>query len=382
MNRPVSTRPGMSTAGGRHDELIERGVAVVVAAGIVAGAWIWATGQVAAFVASGRWAPVAVGDIPLVARRIPARVGDLRSAWPAPAQGLLPGDGVFVVVAVAVAFGFALAGFGIYRLWSAYLRPTDAAGMGSPSGRLGAAQVRPAPSPRSRLPRSRLPRSRMPRSRMPRSRMPRSRMPRSRVSRSRMPPRRTAGARGRGPSGARWATRRDLKAVTRRSPVAGRLVIGDVGGRLLTTEARHSVLVFGPTQSGKTTGLAIPSILEWEGPVLATSVKGDLAATTIGWRRRCGECWVFDPTGTSGEVGAGWSPLAEAGDWRGAQRVAGWMVEATPARSGLSEGAFWFAAAAKQLCQVGTRRRPQRSLRQAPRLAQVTVQRAGAMSHA
>jgi type IV secretion system protein VirD4 len=58
---------------------------------------------------------------------------------------------------------------------------------------------------------------------------------------------------------------------------------------------------------------------------------------------------VFDPTATSGEDAAGWSPLAEAGDWRGAQRVAGWMVDTTPARSGLSEGAFWFAAAAKQL---------------------------------
>jgi type IV secretion system protein VirD4 len=39
------------------------------------------------------------------------------------------------------------------------------------------------------------------------------------------------------------------------------------------------VIVIAPTQSHKTTGLAIPALLEWEGPVLATSVKTDLVPT-------------------------------------------------------------------------------------------------------
>jgi type IV secretion system protein VirD4 len=108
--------------------------------------------------------------------------------------------------------------------------------------------------------------------------------------------------------------------------------------------------VVGPTQSGKTTGLAVPAILEWRGPVIATSVKDDLAAATRSWRSRQGPCWVFDPTRTSGlRPLAGWSPLGACPDWSAAQRLAGWLVEGTPGRNGLADAAFWYSAAAKQL---------------------------------
>jgi type IV secretion system protein VirD4 len=94
-------------------------------------------------------------------------------------------------------------------------------------------------------------------------------------------------------------------------------------------------------------------MLEWCGPVIATSVKDDLASTTLPWRSQQGPCWVFDPTRTSGQqTAAGWSPLAGCPDWSAAQRVAGWMVEATPARSGVADAAFWYAAAAKQLAPL------------------------------
>jgi type IV secretion system protein VirD4 len=71
---------------------------------------------------------------------------------------------------------------------------------------------------------------------------------------------------------------------------------------------------------------------------------------TRNFRAGLGEAWVFDPTGTAG-VGPSsrWSPLAEARTWSGAQRMASWLVEATPSRGGLSDGAFWFAAASKLL---------------------------------
>jgi type IV secretion system protein VirD4 len=122
---------------------------------------------------------------------------------------------------------------------------------------------------------------------------------------------------------------------------------------LVATEARHSVLVLGPTQSGKTTGLAIPALLEWDGPVIATSVKGDLVDHTRRYRATLGHTWVFDPTGTAGAgPGSRWSPLAEASTWTGAQRMAAWLVESTPSKGGLSEGAFWFSAAAKLLAPL------------------------------
>jgi len=50
---------------------------------------------------------------------------------------------------------------------------------------------------------------------------------------------------------------------------------------LVASEPRTSVLVVAPTQSGKTTSLVIPTILEWDGPVLATSIKAALVQDTL-----------------------------------------------------------------------------------------------------
>lgn len=161
-----------------------------------------------------------------------------------------------------------------------------------------------------------------------------------------------------GPTGARWGRRRDVRVlrVTRRG-CPGRVVIGRLHGRrgLIATEERHSLLVIGPTQSGKTTGLAVPAILEWSGPVVATSVKDDLAAVSAGWRSEIGPCWVFDPTVSStgtGSARARWSPLSACGSWSSAQKMAAWLVESTPGRHGLADAAFWYTAAAKQLAPL------------------------------
>jgi type IV secretion system protein VirD4 len=162
---------------------------------------------------------------------------------------------------------------------------------------------------------------------------------------------------GRG-GGARWASGMDFRALKVRRGQSGRLVVGTlpglpIGRRLAATESRHSVLVIGPTQSGKTTGLAVPALLEWKGPAIATSVKDDLASSTCLWRGRWGPSWIFDPTATSGlRPLARWSPLGVCEDWSAAQRTAGWLVDATPARTGTADAAFWYAAAAKQLAPL------------------------------
>ncbi len=89
------------------------------------------------------------------------------------------------------------------------------------------------------------------------------------------------GRRAPGGRGARWARRGDLAPldVGRGGPPAGRLVIGRSGGRLLAAERVQSVVVFGPTQSRKTSGFAVPAILEWQGPVVATSSRPTWCAT-------------------------------------------------------------------------------------------------------
>ncbi|MDE3202722.1 MAG: type IV secretory system conjugative DNA transfer family protein [Acidobacteriota bacterium] len=161
-----------------------------------------------------------------------------------------------------------------------------------------------------------------------------------------------------GTVGARWAKRADLRPVrVRTGRTRGRVVIGRPAGRrgLVATESRHSLLVIGPTQSGKTTGLAVPAILEWSGPVVATSVKDDLARATSGWRSRGGPCWLFDPTVSSATEGpwrSRWSPLSACGSWSQAQKMASWLVESTPGRSGMADAAFWYSAAAKQLAPL------------------------------
>jgi type IV secretion system protein VirD4 len=121
----------------------------------------------------------------------------------------------------------------------------------------------------------------------------------------------------------------------------------------VATEARHSVLVLGPTQSGKTTALAIPALLEWEGPVVATSVKDDLVAQTKYYRQTLGRTWVFDPTGAGRlDDRSRWSPVTQAATWSGAQRVAQALVGAAPSQGGLSDAAFWYSAAAKLLAPL------------------------------
>ena len=150
--------------------------------------------------------------------------------------------------------------------------------------------------------------------------------------------------------GSGWATGRRLRRLRARAG-KGRLVLGRAGRRLVATESRHSVLVLGPTQSGKTTGLAVPAILEWPGPVVATSTKADLLADTLAFRASLGPVHVFDPAGATGYRRSCWTPLAGCESWPGAMRRAWELSMAAKAAVGgtMSLGDFWFASAAKSL---------------------------------
>ncbi len=153
---------------------------------------------------------------------------------------------------------------------------------------------------------------------------------------------------------ARWARPRDLKPLLVPRPQPGRLTLGTVGRRLLATEEQHSVAVIGPAGTGKTTGFAIPALLEWDGPIVATSVKGDLLEHTIQLRQSRGEVWVYDPTGSTGQPAAGWNPLTASGEWQGALRMAAWLVSTARAgeRGGLQDSDFWYAVAQKLLAPL------------------------------
>jgi type IV secretion system protein VirD4 len=108
--------------------------------------------------------------------------------------------------------------------------------------------------------------------------------------------------------------------------------------------------VIGPTQIGKTTGLAIPAILEWQGPVLATSVKTDLLRDTIEARRRVGRVQLFDPAASTDLESDSWTPLVGCNTWAGSRRTAAWLAEgASMSKKGLADADFWYSTAAKLL---------------------------------
>lgn len=146
------------------------------------------------------------------------------------------------------------------------------------------------------------------------------------------------------------AARRDLRRLAVTMPTPGRVTIGRARGRLVATETDASLAVVGPSGCGKTAGFAIPAILEWSGPILATSVKADLLDATIAHRRSRGDVWVYDPTRCSGHPGSTWSPLAACRSWPGAMRVASWMAEAAqPRNDTVSDGDYWYSQARKGL---------------------------------
>jgi type IV secretory pathway TraG/TraD family ATPase VirD4 len=177
--------------------------------------------------------------------------------------------------------------------------------------------------------------------------------------------RRTAGERAASDAArgaAQWANAHDLgalrsKACSREheagSDRGGRLALGWSGRRLLRAEERHALVVFGPPQSGKSAGLAVGAVLEWDGPAIVSSIKTDVLQTTIEERRRRGRVFVFDPFGLSTETCSGWSPLAGAFTFDGALEVAHRLASAAEVdQRSVESGDFWTVAAEQRLAPL------------------------------
>jgi type IV secretion system protein VirD4 len=147
-------------------------------------------------------------------------------------------------------------------------------------------------------------------------------------------------------AGARWARSGELTGLRRRG--TGRLVLGRRGGRLLYAEHRHALVAFGPPQSGKSAGIAIPALLEWTGPAVASSIKTDLLTATRARREALGEVLVFDPFGLTQTESHAWSPLHGARTWDGALEVAWRLASAGELDHRSVEGGDFWAVAAEQ----------------------------------
>jgi type IV secretion system protein VirD4 len=158
----------------------------------------------------------------------------------------------------------------------------------------------------------------------------------------------------------RLATRRDLTPLYTRRPEPNRFVLARYGRGYLSTEDTSSrggrrgvagaVAIFGPSQSGKTTGL-IDGVAAWTGPGIISSVKADLLRATIDARRQLGDVRVFDPLGVTGHPSATWSPLRPAKSLTGALTAAG-ILARTGADDTTPGDKFWRGQAEQLLAAM------------------------------
>ena len=328
MNRPTPARHGRSgasrrRASGRSSLEVHAWdrIGLTAAAGFLGLSWlIWLAGGLLALVATGRWQEIPVARAPSLLLRLLAHPNMPLDAWPSPVRRSLPGPGATDAWLVTFAF---LTGAAIS--WLAWHRSDSRRNRGVPGSRRAQGDTSSG------------------------SGVARSLRLLVHLGRG-VAPGRTK-ARG-------WARPRDLLPLRVPKAPGDRVVLGTHLGRLLAAEARHSVMVVGPTQSGKTSGLAIPAILEWSGPLLAMSVKADLLNATFEWRRSLGEVQFYDPTGSvasvaGGSRASGWSPLARAVTWPGARRISSALCSVARAGDGgLEDAGFWYANAEKLLAPL------------------------------
>jgi type IV secretion system protein VirD4 len=260
----MSLRPAVRREG-PLDQFLLMAIAILLGATFM----LWLTGQVSGFVHSGHWPKVSLPEMGVVLTKVPRHPMDPAAAWPRGARQLLPGPVLFwatfmVLLAILV------------TAW-VYL----------------SAALRSA---------------------------------RRRMGRAIVVERQVAPADQVGPAG--WARPQLFRELYVRAPTPWRVTLGRVNGRLVAAEPLQSVIALGPTQSQKTSGLVIPAILEWDGPVLAACVKPDLISSTIGRRSQKGEVFLYDPAGATGLQANTWTPLSRCDRWEGAYRMALSLVDA------------------------------------------------------
>jgi len=113
-----------------------------------------------------------------------------------------------------------------------------------------------------------------------------------------------------------------------------------------------SVGIVGPPRYGKTSGLIIPALLYWQGPLVSTSTRGDVLSFTGDHRARLagtgGRVHVYDPFGSEYPGRSlRWTPLAGCTDPSVCYRRVAAMTAV--AASGTENGDHWRAGAASLL---------------------------------
>jgi type IV secretion system protein VirD4 len=263
---------------------LERAGLVIAWIAVAVGGCVWAWVGLAGVLFGGGWPRLTAGQLSHAMAVVPAHVSDPRLAFPRPARSQLPGPvGFYTALAVLVAVAAAGAWLAV-RVWRQHRAP-------------GSGKRR----------------------------------------------------------GARWARGGDLARLqrprqTRSEGSSGAAVLGlslgyHRGRRPLRAEDRHALVVFGPTQSGKSAGVAIPTIV--------VSIKPDLLDATLAARADRGDVLVYDPFDLWDGRSHTWSPLASSHSWNAALETAQRMASAGQTdTSTVKGGSFWSQAAEQRLAPL------------------------------
>lgn len=252
----------------------------------------WATGQIAGLITHAAWPSVPFGKAFTVAKQIPHHLADPKQAWPEEVRKNLPGPVGFTVAAAIVFCAMsAAAGVAIRRL----RRNQSVRGFASP---------------------------------------------------------------------AQLAKTLSTKAVTKRGTIVrpslkGRRFTADdvavrlgwtMAGMLLWVCVENSVLMLAAPRQGKTSQVIIPWIKAWRGPMLVTSVRGDVLDATALIRRGLGPTLAMAPTGmVDWPDQVQWSPASGCEDFGKAMQRADLMVKIGKSETTDSSGAGFFGATATSL---------------------------------
>ena len=276
---------------------------MMIGTGLTVGVAVWLWGSVAGAVFGSGWIETGAGQVPHVLLRLPAHLADPAGAWPASARARLPGPAGFYASLglLGIAAGTLVSCVVHLRGGGSARRRSEGASWARPGDLRPLRASRPTGYAVARL------------------------------------------------GGNLTAGRK--RALAPGGP--GRLTLGRHRGRLLHAEERHALVAFGPPQSGKSAGLAVPALLEWNGPAVASSIKTDLLAATLARRQEIGPVFVFDPFALAGTRSHTWSPLRGAHSWDGALEVA-WRLAAAGEldQRGVEGGDFWAIAAEQRLAPL------------------------------
>jgi Type IV secretory system Conjugative DNA transfer len=117
-----------------------------------------------------------------------------------------------------------------------------------------------------------------------------------------------------------------------------RVLLGYKGRAWVTAPHQVGTLVIGPPRSGKTSGVIIPNVVAWTGPIVVTSTRRDVLDACHGIRSQRGTTWCFDPVGLVASTmpptvhRLHWSPL------RGAEQFDTALARARALLAGSADG--------------------------------------------